>query len=204
MMYINRQDFPKILPNKKILFCFNCKKPSPRQLEGERLRFYCDKCKKTTDRVLIFDPKMKYSFDKEGNYIHYGVGIFLINSEGKILLFLRRKYPFLYTIPAGHLLKGEPPRLAVIRETEEETNLKIKNPVLIFNGFVYGDECMGGADIHHWHLYAERVSAGSVKLDREGIRWQWTSPGEVDLDMVTYPVKFFLKNPDIIGRLSSM
>jgi 8-oxo-dGTP diphosphatase len=58
-----------------------------------------------------------------------GIGILLINTEGKILVGKRKVYPApKYSIFGGALEMGETFEQAAIREAKEETNLDIKNP----------------------------------------------------------------------------
>lgn len=58
-----------------------------------------------------------------------GVGVVIQNADGKILIGKRKgsHSPF-YSIPGGHLEKGESFEEAAIKEVLEETGLKIKNP----------------------------------------------------------------------------
>ncbi len=82
--------------------------------------YHCNTCVKLSERVLIYDPSMMQSFNEKGDLVHYSAGVLLLNDTKELLLFLRTKYPFLYTIPAGHISKGEDPKEAALRETEEE------------------------------------------------------------------------------------
>lgn len=58
-----------------------------------------------------------------------GIGVLLINSEGKILVGKRKVNPApKYSIFGGALEMGETFEEAAIREAKEETNLDIRNP----------------------------------------------------------------------------
>lgn len=58
-----------------------------------------------------------------------GIGVLLINKEGKILVGKRKVYPApKYSIFGGALEMGETFEEAAIREAKEETNLEILNP----------------------------------------------------------------------------
>lgn len=58
-----------------------------------------------------------------------GIGILLLNTEGKILVGRRKTNPApKYSIFGGALEMGETFEEAAIREAKEETNLDIKNP----------------------------------------------------------------------------
>ncbi len=64
--------------------------------------------------------------------VSIGVGIIIVNNEGRILLKKRMNAhaPY-YSIPGGSLDPGETFEECAVREVEEETNLKIKNPRVI-------------------------------------------------------------------------
>ncbi len=163
----------------------------------------CDSCQKNHPRVLIYDPNMAQYFNERGELVHYSAGVLLFNKNNEILLFLRKKFPYLYTIPAGHLAKGENPQIAAYRETEEEVHIKPENLKLIFEGEVIGDACLGGADIHYWHLYVANTSQENIQLDEEGSHWQWYPLSAIPKEL-TYPVKFFLSNENILSKISSI
>jgi ADP-ribose pyrophosphatase YjhB (NUDIX family) len=61
-----------------------------------------------------------------------GVGVIILNDEGKILVGKRKNSlaPY-YSIPGGNLELGETFEDGAIREIKEETNLDIKNPQVI-------------------------------------------------------------------------
>ncbi len=56
----------------------------------------------------------------------------IVINDNKLLVINRNKYGFKFvTIPGGHIEKNESPEETVIRETFEETSIKIANPRLI-------------------------------------------------------------------------
>ncbi len=69
-----------------------------------------------------------------------GCSIIFMNSNEKILLFLRDNkpdipYPDMWDIPGGHVEHNETPKQCIIREMKEEINIDLKD----FHGFrVYG------------------------------------------------------------------
>lgn len=61
-----------------------------------------------------------------------GLGIVLINKEGKVLIGKRKgSHAQKYSIPGGHLELGETFEQCAIREIKEETDLDVTNPVVI-------------------------------------------------------------------------
>jgi len=199
--YTSRDDFPRELPKEKVTYCWTCKQPGVIKDKVYKEKYKCMNCGNLNERCLIFDPQMKYSFDKDNRLSHYGGGIFIVNERKQILFFLRKKFPFLYTIPAGHMVFGEDPYECAIREVKEEVSVKIINAKKIFEGFVEGDECVGGADIHYWHLYKSSNYEGKIKLDEEGSKWEWFNIKDIDLDKVTYPIKYFLLKKEVRDKL---
>lgn len=162
----------------------------------DHINYYCSYCGKHSDRVLIFDPFMQMNFDTKGNLVHKSCGIFITNRNGKVLLFRRTKFPFLLTIPAGHLGIGENPESAAIREAKEEVGIEINDMEEIFSGTVYGDACLGGADIHYWTAYRALLDdeAISISLDEEGKYWGWYEPDELSPENTVQPVLHILES----------
>lgn len=203
MSYTNRSRFPRILPEVKTQYCFFCASASVTKKNGVRLEYVCAECGKRNGRVLIYDPLMMQTFDRDGNLIHSSAGLFLVNEKKEILLFLRRKYPYLYTIPAGHLTISEDPKEAAIRETREEVGILVPAAQLLFEGLVYGDKCLGGADIHFWHLYMTHVEdTSTITLNDEGSKWGWFPLSALPED-TTFPVGYFLHQETILTQLRS-
>jgi 8-oxo-dGTP diphosphatase len=61
-----------------------------------------------------------------------GLGIIIVNAEGKILIGKRKgSHAQKYSIPGGHLDLGETFEAGAIREIKEETDLDIANPKVI-------------------------------------------------------------------------
>ena len=63
---------------------------------------------------------------------HVGIGVLLVNPEGKVLIGKREgsHAPF-WSIPGGYLEAGESFETAAIREVKEETGLDIANPTVL-------------------------------------------------------------------------
>lgn len=200
----NRSDFPAQLPAVATKYCFLCHATGvmPRT-HGNREWWYCAVCGKESERFLTWDPNMRQSFDDQGRLVHYGAGMFVMNDADETLLFMRKKFPFLWTIPGGHLEVGEDPSQCGMREVLEEVGLTVRDPELVYNDIVEHDSCQGGADVHHWHLYKAASYDGNVRIqaDEGEPRFRWMKLDDIPLDEVTGPVRFFLTNPQIVGRL---
>ena len=99
-----------------------------------------------------------------------GVGIIFENSAGEILLMLRdnkKEIPFPNTwyIPGGVVEEDEEPKEAVVRETMEEFELKLKDFVL-FKKYVWADKIE--------FIYYKRIDfdANMINL-HEGQKIEW-------------------------------
>ncbi len=201
-----RANFPATLPNVHTKYCFQCGAASVEKLtvdtvDGPRVQFYCKACHHIADRVNIWDPHMIQYFDTCDNLVHEGAGIIIENGRGELLFFLRTKYPFLWTIPGGHMTPSEKPKQAALREAFEEVGILLDDARLIFEGTIEGDECMGGADIHTWHLYHATITDPSVMLDEEGSRFAWYSLSALPKN-ITYPVRYLLQQDAVISALT--
>jgi len=202
MPYTNRLDFPAQLPSTKTYYCFICRSETVAKIKkADRNLYHCSNCGKTNERTLIYDPKMMQLFNTKGELIHYSAGTLLLNEKRELLLFLRTKYPFLYTIPAGHISPNEDSRVAALRETLEEVHINPDGARIIFEGEVRGDSCVGGADIHYWYLYLAQTGSSDVQLDEEGSKFNWFSFDRIP-KAITYPVKFFLEQDSILKYIS--
>jgi len=64
--------------------------------------------------------------------VRVGLGIIIVNDEDKILVGKRiNSHAPYYSIPGGHLEEGESFEQGAIREVKEETDLDIKDPMVI-------------------------------------------------------------------------
>ena len=105
-----------------------------------------------------------------------GAAILVLNEKGETLLLKRAPEshfaPEQWGFPGGKLEEGETPREAAIRETEEETQLRVKDvrSLGIFNNAVAA--------------YVSDSYEGEVKIDFEHTDWQWVGAddfGQYDL-----------------------
>ena len=178
-------------------YCIKCfSGPIKRILKGNLTYYQCAACGETSERSLVIDNGIVWRVDKNGIYWHESVGVVIIDEQNKILCLLRQIYPFLYSIPAGHLDIGEKPEAAVKRELKEETGIShVKKLELIKEFDVPGDSCRRGSDDHHWHLYRGRISGvPKILLSDEASSAGWFSFEEIrKLENVAYPLKYIVE-----------
>ncbi|MBU6447333.1 NUDIX domain-containing protein [Patescibacteria group bacterium] len=188
-------DFP-IFNNQYQEFCINCHAANPSKIIKDGKTFYeCNNCGQISPRLIVIDPKIVWGIDPQTKeYWHESVGIFISNDQNEVLFFQRNKFPFLLTIPAGHLDVGEDSQQAIMREVKEETGLILDKVQLFAEEDLVGDQCRRGADKHKWHLFVARVhnSYGvSVSAD-EGVKPVWLNFKQAEQKDLTFPVKYFM------------
>ncbi|HEX6258021.1 MAG TPA: NUDIX hydrolase, partial [Candidatus Saccharimonadales bacterium] len=112
-------------------------------------RYHCNQCGHVDDRAIIIDPEVTWWL-QEGVYYHSTAGVFLRNPEGKLLFFERVKFPFGLTVPAGHVSPAESDQETALRETFEETTIRLRRDQLmpLFSEMIHQDSCPRGADSH--------------------------------------------------------
>lgn len=110
----------------------------------DKARRVCPHC----DFIYFTDPKV-------------GVGV-LIVKEGRILLVRRTMQPERgkWSIPAGFLDRGEDPREVAVRETLEETNLRVAIAGLL-DVYYNPPRGQGGASV--FILYQGRLLGGELE-----------------------------------------
>lgn len=92
---------------------------------------------------------------------HTSVGI-LVWQEDKLLLIERKKFPFGFAPPAGHLDGDLDYEIAVKRELEEEVGLKAAKLNLIVGARKNNPCRRPGGTWHYWKIYQATVS-GDLK-----------------------------------------
>jgi ADP-ribose pyrophosphatase YjhB (NUDIX family) len=135
-----------------------------------------------------------------------GVGA-LILKEGKILLSKRLNEPAKgkWSIPGGMVELGETVKDAVMRETKEETNLSVVEPVL-FDVVDSVDLDDKGKVRYHYVIidFFVKVKDGIPKADTDVEELVWVPLGEVEAYDLTSSFKFFFeKNQKRLKKLNS-
>lgn len=208
MTFTVRSDFPATLPATHTEYCFSCHQTgtlTAHRIDGKKM-YTCSACGTTNQRLLIYDPAMVSYFDAQDRLVHEGCGVIPVRSDGKLLLFQRVKYPFLLTIPAGHLEPNEDPMVCAAREMTEEIGITPIALEQIFTGPIEGDSCMGGADIHFWHAYIAVLDTTVTPhlTGDEGREWGWYGLDELNETNAVQPLLHMLADETVREKLANL
>lgn len=116
----------------------------------------------------------------------------IIEKDDKIVLLLRDKEPFrgMIVVPGGKVEYGETVEEAAIRESKEETGLKVKLKDILG---VYSDPKRDP----RWHsvsvAFVEEIVSGKLKGSYEG-EPKWYSMDEIDFDKMGFDHGKILKD----------
>lgn len=100
------------------------------------------------------------------------VGILARHPPDQILMILRRKYPFGYALPSGHL-DGDSYGDACHKEFDEETGLRIVGapmPMPLIKNSKVNNKCRRGGEYHYWQVFEVEWS-GMIMPNSEETRW---------------------------------
>ena len=110
---------------------------------------------------------------------HTSVGI-LVWRDGKLLLIERKKFPFGFAPPAGHLDGRQSFEVAAKEELQEEVGLRIKDLQLIFEGRKDNPCRRKGGTWHYWKIYNAEVE-GEIKRSQEETKQAgWHSKEQIE------------------------
>lgn len=181
--------------NREAQYCLNCFATNVKRTFLNGLTYYeCLSCGNRIERSLVIDNKIVWWVDKNDVYWHESVGVVVVVKD-KILTLLRQIFPFSYTIPAGHLDKGESPEDAAKRELEEETGIELHDIELLEKQFeIHGDSCRRGSDHHLWHLYRAKLNSyPKIRMSDEACNIKWMTLEEIEKEpQLIYPLKIFV------------
>lgn len=201
-IYLENELIPIIcmkIPNEILLsdkndYCMNCFAESitPIKEAGEKI-YACGTCGKKEKRRISTSDSIRWWLDEERNFWHESVGIFVFNNEAKILFFELTKFPFGFTIPAGHRDTIEESVETARRELLEETGLKGDNFELLCEENFLDDSCSRGADAHKWQAFLCHSNSTEALLEAsEGKNAVWLTIEEALQKQLTNPVKHII------------
>jgi 8-oxo-dGTP pyrophosphatase MutT (NUDIX family) len=150
------------------------------------------------NRRMIKNEGLEY-YEEDEEVIHRSVGALIVN-DGELLFLKRRKYPYKYSIPAGHLEEDENPDKAVAREVMEETGIERPHEAFeqVFRGKI-DDPCRRGCDVHDWNLYVlELAERPETVSNEEAEHLEWVPKSEVADRELTAPTEKFLVEKDLL------
>lgn len=187
-------------------FCFVCASPgvSLAQEPGSET-FVCSSGHRSP-RAFLFDGRAVARFEDE-ELVHETAAALLRRGRGatrRTLLFLRQRFPLVYSIPAGHVQAGQEPEAEMRRELLEETGLPASRATRLWPGqeLRFAEPCRRGADWHVWHAF-EVEAEGHPRLSDEGRVIGWFSDDEVRelcrRGMVSGAVQAILTRLGVVG-----
>jgi 8-oxo-dGTP pyrophosphatase MutT (NUDIX family) len=188
-------DFPVPHDGVRHNYCLTCRSENVKGIITEgKSQYRCLDCGLDSPRIICFDPALVWWIDENSLELwHESIGVFVFNRKGRILLFERVIYPYVFTIPAGHLEKGESLSEAALREVKEETGLQLDSLELVAEEDFVGDSCKWGADNHRWHLYKAIVDLlVKVDINEEGHTPRWVEIDEALKMELTVPTRYFI------------
>jgi len=181
-------------------YCYNCAGKSVTIIHSEQGEyFYCDQCGEKYPQAYIFEDSVDHTYEN-GQLTHQTVGAIInktLNNTVYTLLFLRRKFPFQYTLPAGHVENNQSIEKNIMREITEETSLTINDSQALWPDEILKlyDPCRRGANYHNWHVFTIQTE-GNPRFCDEARIMGWYTQKEVNnfinKNMLTLPTKFIL------------
>ncbi len=110
---------------------------------------------------------------------HTSVGMHIWR-DNKLLLIERRKYPFGFAPPAGHIDESSSFETAAKRELEEETGLRVKSLKLIREGKKDNPCRRDGGTWHYWKIYNVEAEGEVQRSLEETKQTGWYSKKEIE------------------------
>jgi ADP-ribose pyrophosphatase YjhB (NUDIX family) len=190
-----RLDFPWSNDGVVHQYCFGCRAEAVRRCRFEDRTYYlCGACGERHARSIVIDPGLRWWVGEDGEYWHESSGVFLADSSGRFLFFRRTIFPFVLTVPAGHVDAGEDARVAALRELAEEAKVVTESLDPIGMEDVVGDSCRRGADAHRWHAFASRLMDDRpVHIGDEGVDPVWLFPADALATDLAVPVRTIME-----------
>ena len=158
----------------------------PHRLSPDTIRF-CPLCGGNVERRAVPPEDKHENVCTACDFIYYldhkvVAGTIPQDAEGRVLLTRRSIEPSLgkWTFPGGFVEWGEPVEAAALRETWEETGLKVDLDGLVG---VYSYEGVPIVIV----VYRARVLNGTITLCHENDRVEWVAPAEIPWNDLAFP-----------------
>jgi len=111
---------------------------------------------------------------------HTSVGIHVWR-DGKLLLIERKKFPFGFAPPAGHVDERSSFEIAAREELQEEVGLKVKSLKLIFEDRKDNPCRREEGKWHYWKIYNAEVEEGEIQRSLDETKQAgWFSKEEIE------------------------
>lgn len=108
------------------------------------------------------------------------VGVLIKDDSNRMLLIERKKFPFGYAPPAGHIDDFASPEDCAIGEVQEEVGLKVESLELVYQGR-HENRCRReGGYYHNWHVFKASVSGEITASPDEVSSYKWCSQSEFE------------------------
>lgn len=177
------------------MFCIICHADGVERVRrGDKTVFHCPSCGASESR-MIFNGPTKHWMAADGTWWHESAGVFVRSTEGKFLFFELTAFPYGFTVPAGHVDKGEDAETAAARELEEEVGITAKHLRHVVSVDIPGDSCSGGSDDHKWDVFLEPDHPGGrIEVREEGKSPVWLTLDEVLKKELPVPIRSIVEN----------
>jgi len=110
---------------------------------------------------------------------HKSVGVIITNEQGAILLIERKKYPFGFAPPAGHVDEFLSPEDCARGEVFEEVGLTVDSLTLLWEGEKHNSCRREDGTRHYWWVYQATVTGEIERSEEETKQVGWHTSQEV-------------------------